>query len=447
MISPVIPFVLKRSITDITTKSVTMKKVSWIYPIVFAAIIFFISTTCKKDQPESQTQPATNLSKTGVTLKGTVNPNGLSTTVTFEYGTTTSYDSSVTAAQSPVTGDGISNVSADISGLTIGTIYYYRVKAENSHWTVYSSYNEFEYGYPPSVTTLGVANVKTCSATLNGSVNPGGLPTTVTFEYGTSTDYGQQATTEESLINGNTITDISANISGLACNTIYHFRLKAENSFDTTYTSDKTFLTAAGPPDAITLDAVRNTGTTATLKGSVQASCVSFVVTFEYGTDMANYEQELTPDQTLVTADGITEVSRNISGLTPCTTYHFRVKTESSFGASYGSDKTIKERPPALTTTSISGITATAAISGGNITEGCSADITDRGVEWALWPLGGLGCPRCPRYRSHDGTGTGSFTSTMTGLRPSTAYYVRAYATTRAGTGYGNLISFKTASN
>ena len=141
-----------------------MKKVFRISPIIFAAIILLLTRGCKKDVPESLTQPVTNLSKTGVTLNGTVNPNGLSTTITFEYGTTTSYDSTVKPSQSPVTGNSITNVSANISGLTLGTIYHYRVKAENSHWTVYSDDNEFEYGYPPSVTTLAATNLTSTGA-------------------------------------------------------------------------------------------------------------------------------------------------------------------------------------------------------------------------------------------------------------------------------------------
>ncbi len=91
-----------------------MKKVFRISLIIFAAIILLLARGCKKEEPESLTQAATNLSKTGATLNGTVNPNGLSTTVTFEYGTTTSYDSSVTASQSPVTGI-VSQMSVQIS--------------------------------------------------------------------------------------------------------------------------------------------------------------------------------------------------------------------------------------------------------------------------------------------------------------------------------------------
>jgi hypothetical protein len=416
-----------------------MKKVFRISPIILAVIILLLARGCKKEDPECLTSFVSNISRTGVTLYGYVNPNGLSTKVTFEYDTTTDYANTVSASQSPVSGNDLTDVWADITGLITGKTYHFRVKAENSHWTAYGSDIEFEYG-PPSITALEAKNGKSTAVTLNASVNTRGLPTNFTFEFGTSTDYGEQVTPDSNNITGNNITDISVNIYGLTCSTIYHFRLKAENSFDTTYSSDKTFLTMAGPPDAMTLDAVKNTCTTATLNGSVPASCTSFVLTFQYGTDKTSYDKEVAPDQTRVTADGSTEVSRNISGLMPGTTYHFRLKAESSEGISYGSDETINTGLPSVTTASVTGLTATDAISGGNIPEEC-LDITDRGVElFRIFP------PRGTRLvtTTHNETGAGSFTSTLTGLQPSTRYYVRAYATTSTGTAHGTSLYFTT---
>jgi Fibronectin type III domain len=72
-------------------------------------------------------------------FNGTVNANGASTTVTFEYGTTSGvYPSSVTAAQSPATGASNTSVSATLSSLSAGT-YYFRVKAVNARGTTFGS--------------------------------------------------------------------------------------------------------------------------------------------------------------------------------------------------------------------------------------------------------------------------------------------------------------------
>ncbi len=81
--------------------------------------------------PTATTNPASAVTATGATLNGTVNANNESTTVTFEYGETTAYGTTVTAAPSPVTGITNTAVSAAITGLTSGTTYHFRVVAQN----------------------------------------------------------------------------------------------------------------------------------------------------------------------------------------------------------------------------------------------------------------------------------------------------------------------------
>ena len=94
---------------------------------------------------------------------------------------------------------------------------------------------------PPSVTTNLATNVASHSATLNGSVNPHGLSTTVRFQYGTTTNYG--STTSNQTKTGNTTQNVAANISGLTAGTTYHFRIVATNSAGTRLGSDRTFTT------------------------------------------------------------------------------------------------------------------------------------------------------------------------------------------------------------
>lgn len=80
------------------------------------------------------TVAATGISSTGATLNGTVNPGGLSTAVTFDYGLTSSYGSSVAAVQSPLTGSSNTAVSVALTSLAPGT-YHFRVRAVNSAGT------------------------------------------------------------------------------------------------------------------------------------------------------------------------------------------------------------------------------------------------------------------------------------------------------------------------
>ena len=90
-------------------------------------------------EPSAITNYATNISSTTATLYGTVNGAGFLTIVGFEYGTSTSYGSTVEASQSPVTGCSDTTVSANIIGLTENTTYYVRAYASNSVGTAYGN--------------------------------------------------------------------------------------------------------------------------------------------------------------------------------------------------------------------------------------------------------------------------------------------------------------------
>jgi len=94
---------------------------------------------------------------------------------------------------------------------------------------------------------------------------------------------------------------------------------------------------------------------------------------------------------------------------------------------------------PVLTTVSISGITQTSAVSGGNVTDDGGAAVTVRGVCWGTSPG-----PTTGGSKTTDGAGSGTFASTLTGLTVNTKYFVRAYATNSEGTNYGNEVSFTT---
>jgi len=93
-------------------------------------------------------------------LNGSVNAM-ITTDVTFEYGTTISYGSTITATQSPFTGNTIINVNATLTGLT-QTTYHYRIKAVNSLGTTYGSDLTFTtLGQVPTCTTLAASNITT----------------------------------------------------------------------------------------------------------------------------------------------------------------------------------------------------------------------------------------------------------------------------------------------
>jgi hypothetical protein len=96
-------------------------------------------------------------------------------------------------------------------------------------------------------------------------------------------------------------------------------------------------------------------------------------------------------------------------------------------------------KTPSITTATVNNISASSASSGGTITDNGGAAVTARGVCWDTTRY-----PTIANTKTTDGTGSGSYTSSITGLLDSTRYYVRAYATNSAGTGYGPSIPFTT---
>jgi hypothetical protein len=94
---------------------------------------------------------------------------------------------------------------------------------------------------------------------------------------------------------------------------------------------------------------------------------------------------------------------------------------------------------PTVKTTAFSSITPLTALAGGDVTADGGATVISRGICW-----GSLPAPLLSGNHTTDGAGTGTFSSSLTGLNPGTLYYARAYAINSVGTSYGNEISFTT---
>jgi hypothetical protein len=200
------------------------------------------TTLSATGSPVVTTNPATFIASFSAALNALLDPHGLTTTVHFQYGPTTSYG--LTTAPQSQSGNTYRNVSASISSLTASTTYHFRVVASNSAGTTMGSDKSFSTltaTGAPVVTTSSATNLTSSSATLNGSLDPHGLTTTVNFQYGTTTSYGH--TTAMQSQSGNTYRNIAANISGLTTHTTYHFRMMATNSGGTRFGADKTFTT------------------------------------------------------------------------------------------------------------------------------------------------------------------------------------------------------------
>ena len=195
--------------------------------------------------PEVWTLSATAVTATNAMLNGTVNPNGYPTTAWFQWGTTTSYGN-LTAATDMGSGTSDLPLSVALAGLTLGATYHYRVAGTNDYGTVYGSDQSFTTATlpPPEVYTLSAIAVTATTATLNGTVNPNGLPTTAWFEWGTTANYGN-LTSVTALGSGTTALPLSAPLAGLTPGVTYHFRIAATNDYGLAYGSDQSFTTQA----------------------------------------------------------------------------------------------------------------------------------------------------------------------------------------------------------
>jgi parallel beta-helix repeat protein len=202
---------------------------------------------------------------------------------------------------------------------------------------------------------------------------------------------------------------------------------------------DLTMSAASIPTLAATTAASAITGTTATSGGNVTGDGGAAVTA--RGVCWSTSANPTTANSKTTNGTGTGTFTSSITGLTAGALYYVRAYATNSAGTGYGTQIsfTTVSIPTLAATTAASAITGTTATSGGNVTGDGGASVTARGVCWSTSPN-----PTTANSKTTNGTGTGTFTSSLTGLTTNTLYYVRAYATNSAGTGYGTQISFTT---
>ncbi|HBE40763.1 MAG TPA: hypothetical protein DDW27_06085 [Bacteroidales bacterium] len=144
------------------------------------------------------------------------------------------------------------------------------------------------------------------------------------------------------------------------------------------------------------------------------------------------------------TMDGIGSgnFSSNLVGLAEGTPYYVRAYATNSVGTGYGNEVTFTTNQitgAVVTTTAVASVTSTSAESGGNVTDAGGGVITARGVCWSTSQN-----PTIADNKTTNGTTTGIYTSTLTGLSSGVTYFYRAYATNSSGTTYGQQLQFIT---
>jgi hypothetical protein len=395
------------------------------------------------------------------TVQGSVNPGGESTTYQIAYdlqssdwcmsnGSSGSPANATTPQTLGFTDENDHDVSVDLNGLTAGADYCADLVATNSSGDGDGGQIPFSAGLP-SVYASGVTATGASAATVDGSVNPSGQPTTYWAEYdvagsdwcvsGGSSGSPANSTTPVTLgFADTTFHDVSVAVTGLSAGTTYCGQLVASNSSGSGYAfaDELTFDPSAG---ASTNTASALGPTTAVVAGSVDP--IGQTTTYRVEYDLASsdwcasggfsgFPAYTTPPRDLAYTDAtFHEVSAVLSGLTAGTVYCADVVASNASGAGDGGQLEFRTTvsPPAVTTgTATVASTGTVAISGTVNPNGLATNYhfeygtgTSYGDSTAIASAGA-------------GSTDQTVTVTLSGLSPNTTYHYRLVATNPGGT-------------
>lgn len=392
--------------------------------------------------PEVSTNDVTNRNMAAgtATFNGTINNIGdpAYTERGFAYGT--NHNPSVDDQTKVVSGTGTGAFSANVSGLQIGTTYYIRAYARNSGGIAYGSEKSLNFeSSAPSVTTQAATNINknNGTATFNGNVTNAGDPAynEKGFVYGFTHNPNVDDNTKK-IVSGTGTGAYSSNVSELQVGHTYYIRAYAKNEGSNPAYGEEVTLDFTATPAAVTTSAPTNKNIangTATLNGNVtNAGDPTYT---EKGFVYATTSNPNIEDNTkkIVAGSGTGAYSVSVDGLVMGETYYIRAYVINGGETHYGAEQTM-DFSAVLPTVTIQNATnvdlqnKTATLNATIVSVGDPA-YTERGFVY-----GTMTTPTIydATTATADGTVTGTYTKTITGLRDLT-YYVRAYAKNNAG--------------
>jgi len=342
-------------------------------------------------------------------------------------------------------GTGTGSFVSSLTGLSPNTTYYVRAYATNSEGTAYG--NQVSFITPlvvtlPTVITIAISDITTVTASGGGNVTSDGNATVTARGVCWSTSQNPTISDNKTTDGTGTGSFVSS-LTGLNPNTTYYVRAYATNSEGTAYGNQVSFIT----PPVVTLPTVTTIAisdiTTVTASGGGNVTSDGNATVTARGVCWSTSQNPTIADNKTTDGTGTGSFVSGLTGLSPNTTYYVRAYATNSEGTAYGNQVSFITPPvvtlPTVTTTAISDITTVTASGGGNVTSDGNATVTARGVCWSTSQN-----PTIADNKTTDGSGTGSFVSSIAGLTPNTTYYVKAYATNSAGPAYGEQQQFKT---
>jgi phosphodiesterase/alkaline phosphatase D-like protein len=389
--------------------------------------------------PAVVTEKASSITQTAASLNATVNPNGGSVAdCRLEYGTSTSYGSSVSCAPPPGSVTSAVAVSAAVTGLSANTTYHFRIVATNAGGTGTGGDGTFEtLPNPPTVVTGSGSSVTQTTVTLNATVNPNnGEVGKCYFEYGETVAYGDKAPCAVSPGSSASPVAVSASVTGLIKNTTYHFRIVAANAGGTSPGADQTFETAPGPPTVVAGEASAIGQTSAVLIAEINPNGGVVTQCYFHYENLTSQQLSITPCVGLpLSGKSPGKVSALAEGLSANTRYSVSLEVLNSFGeAAFGEAGTPFETLPGpeVVTGAASMVTQTSATLNATVNPN-GGEVSSCAFEYGTSESYGSTPIPC---ESHAGAGKKAVlvSAKLQGLSANTKYFFRIVATNPGGT-------------
>ena len=394
-----------------------MKKIGTLLVLICFLILIATVGSCKKEKviPTLTTNPVTGITTNSGTSGGVISSDGGAAVTARGVCWATSVNPVVSGSH---TSDdkGTGSFTSEMTALDANTLYHVRAYATNSEGTAYGKEVTFSTSAIAlaSLTTQAVTLVTQKTAVSGGSISSdgGGAITARGVCWSTATG---PTTTDNKTSDATGTGDFISNLAGLLPGVKYYIRSYATNVAGTSYGNELSFTTnPVVLPTVTTTIASAITLTTAVSGGNVTNDGGGAII--ERGVCWAATVNPTITNSKATSTAGTGVFVTNLSGLTPGATYHIRAYATNSAGTAYGEDLNFITSAiviPTLTTTAISGLTSTSAISGGNISADGGGSVTARGVCWATTLN-----PTTSNSKTSDATGTGIFVSNLTALTP-----------------------------
>ncbi len=390
--------------------------------------------------PTVETLNVTHKTATTITISGNVlRENGTEVT---ERGFCWSTGDSpkVTVDNKIEVGEGLGNFTETVKGLLPNQTYRIRAYAINAKGIAYGDIEEVKTIEGLGVVkTLDVDSIKANSAVSGGLIEIDGGDGEEILSRGICLGREFNPTAE---IPSTMETDsFSCRITGLLPLTKYYFRAYVKNTVGIYYGSTDSLVTTSGLPSIGPLKLLNVRTFDADLESNVLSEGDALVQT--RGICFSKAETVSIADDTIHVGSGLGKFTATLKSLRPNTTYYARSFAKNSYGVAYSDTicfKTINDLP-VVSTMPVTDIADGNAKVGGTVLSQGYSELVSCGICWATHDV-----PTTEDKLLSFSPGIGLFSGYLQKITGGNTYYVRAYATNRNGTSYGETVSFKAPS-